>query len=179
MIKQAKCWRIKFPANERGMILPQICIAFVVATMMLTAFYNQFSSVYKTWEKLQAEHSLNSGAIYTMNFIEKQLYLNSKSVSISKSGTSVKLICTGVQGNEKVTFYKNGNKLQRKIEKGGGSEGINVISHEEVIVKTFETQAVDARNIVITLNLQDKNGNEKIYTEVCRLLNGKVSGAKE
>lgn len=124
------------------------------------------ASISKTREQLQLENARRHLAMQ----LEKTLSYDAVQITIKSN----KISCVSLHGNKKYLIYWEKQKLLQKTTTNVGS-GVNPISLEDIQLRSWQVEAVDAKQIVISFLLGNKTTQLPVRQRIY-CYNAEVSG---
>ena len=164
--------------RNRGFLLVELNLALILAMIISLLFAGSLRQLLQGWQRIQADIMLRRAASYSCSLPEREVFLHAATVKISNTGYkgSSKVICQDVFGSRQITFYLSGNILYRET-KSNSLKGVNVLSLAAVKVEDFKAERLSAKELMVTIRLQDpKSGRMITSRKVLLLGNGVIEG---
>ena len=135
---------------QRGYLLLELLLTFMVALLTLTLAFNATSSLRYTISALHDGWQLQEAERHIAAQLEKALAYDARSITLQTGG---KISYSGVQGNKQYMLYADSKGLYLRTSTGKGT-GINPVSLAEVDVSNWQVQRLAEQQLRLSYTLR-------------------------
>jgi len=149
---------------QRGYLLLELLLAFMVALLTLALAFNATSSLRYTISALHDGWQLQEAERHIAAQLEKALAYDAQSITL-QSGS--KISYSGIQGNKQYTLYADSRGVYLRTRTGKGT-GINPVSLAEVDVSNWQVQRLAEHLLRLSYTLSiNKSERQVVHYFTC------------